>query len=63
MIKTTKAGWVAEAKAKNTAAASAACFQGLLASMLVGVAVHENRLGTAASSRAIKPVKAEPKAE
>ena len=56
MNKTTKAGWVAEAKAKDTAAASAACLQGLLASMLVGVECHENRLGNNASSRAVKPV-------
>lgn len=53
-------GWVAEAKAKSVAAANAAALQGLLASMLVGVKTHENRLGNNASSRAVKPVAVTP---
>jgi len=51
-----KPGWVAEAKAKATAAANAAALQGLLASMLVGVESHGNRLGNTASARAVRPV-------
>jgi hypothetical protein len=54
-----KPGWVAEAKAKSNTAANAAALQGLLASMLVGVEVHENRLGNTANARAIKPVAVE----
>jgi hypothetical protein len=49
-------GWVAEAKAKAATAANAAALQGLLASMLVGVECHENRLGNTASARAVQPV-------